>query len=284
MHKAGVPVVAGTDGSGLELVRELEIYVEAGMTTSEALASATIVAARSVGVDKTTGSIDVGKAADLVLVDGDPSLRIGDLRYTQVVMMDGKLMDADALRAAAGFSGPPRKRLQMQAPPVTRSASSARSNIDFGNRQPKRFRGLQIDHEVELRRLFDGQIAGLGALDDSVDVAGGPPIEIRQIRSIGHEQARSGVFLERVNGGQTMLEGQIRDPLPLHEEQGPPNDHGADRLRAIAAKLLSSSSVVPTSTMIEFHIEPLGRGLEPMIAVRRSAGAPQRAKARERSP
>lgn len=110
MHKAGVPVVAGTDGSGLELVRELEIYVDAGMTASEALASATIVAARNVGVDGLTGSIDVGKAADLLLVDGDPSVRIGDLRNTQVVMLDGKLMDADALRAAAGFAGPPRKR------------------------------------------------------------------------------------------------------------------------------------------------------------------------------
>jgi hypothetical protein len=63
-----------------KLVRELEIYVDAGMTASEALASATIVAARNVGVDKLTGSIDVGKAADLLLVDGDPSVRIGDLR------------------------------------------------------------------------------------------------------------------------------------------------------------------------------------------------------------
>lgn len=108
MHKAGIPIVAGTDGSGLELVRELEIYVEAGFTTSEALASATIVAARNVGVDKLTGSIDLGKTADLVLVDGDPSTHIGDLRNTRLIMMDGKLMDADALRAAAGFSGRPK--------------------------------------------------------------------------------------------------------------------------------------------------------------------------------
>ena len=39
LHKAGVPIVAGTDGTGLELVRELELYVEAGFTTSEALAA-----------------------------------------------------------------------------------------------------------------------------------------------------------------------------------------------------------------------------------------------------
>ena len=108
MHKAGVPVVAGTDGSGIELVRELELYVQAGFTPAEALASATIATARLVGVGDHTGSIAVGKAADLVLVDGDPARNIGDLRHTRAVMLDGKLMDADALRAAGGFAGRPK--------------------------------------------------------------------------------------------------------------------------------------------------------------------------------
>ena len=107
MHKAGVPIVAGTDGAGIELVHELEIYVQAGFTPAEALAAATIVPARLVGQDRKTGSIKVGKAADLVLVDGDPSTKIGDLRQTRLVMLDGKLLDADALRGAAGFSGRP---------------------------------------------------------------------------------------------------------------------------------------------------------------------------------
>jgi imidazolonepropionase-like amidohydrolase len=107
MHNAGVRVVAGTDGTGMELVRELELYLQAGFTNEEALAAATIEPARNVGKDGMTGSIAVGKAADLVLVEGDPSRRIGDLRNTRVVMMDGKLMDADALRTAAGFSGRP---------------------------------------------------------------------------------------------------------------------------------------------------------------------------------
>ncbi|HEY2346340.1 MAG TPA: amidohydrolase family protein [Xanthomonadaceae bacterium] len=108
LHQAGVPIVAGTDGSGMELVRELELYVDAGFTTSEALASATIATAHLVGADARTGSIALGKAADLVLVDGNPEQHIGDLRHTKVVMMDGKLMDADALRAAGGFAGAPK--------------------------------------------------------------------------------------------------------------------------------------------------------------------------------
>ena len=108
MHRAGIPIVAGTDGSGIELVRELEIYTDAGFTPAEALATATIVPAQLLGIDKHTGSIKVGKVADLALVAGDPSTHISDLRQTRVVMVNDKLLDADALREAAGYSGRPK--------------------------------------------------------------------------------------------------------------------------------------------------------------------------------
>lgn len=108
LYKAGVPIVAGTDGSGMELVRELELYVMAGLTPGQALQTATIVPASIVGADKNTGSIAVGKSADMVLVDGDPSKNIGVLRQTLWVVSKGRLMNADALREAAGFSGKPK--------------------------------------------------------------------------------------------------------------------------------------------------------------------------------
>jgi imidazolonepropionase-like amidohydrolase len=108
MHKAGVPIVAGTDGSGLELVRELELYVDAGFTPVEALQAATVAAAHLQGVDGRTGSIAVGKNADLLLVAGDPSKTIGDLRHTRWVMMDGGLMNCDDLRKVSGISGRPK--------------------------------------------------------------------------------------------------------------------------------------------------------------------------------
>jgi imidazolonepropionase-like amidohydrolase len=107
MHEAGIPIVAGTDGSGIELIHELEIYTQAGFTAAEALAAATIVPARLVGMEQHTGSIKVGKAADMALIQGDPSKNITDLRQTRLVMLDGKVLDADALRAAAGYSGRP---------------------------------------------------------------------------------------------------------------------------------------------------------------------------------
>jgi hypothetical protein len=108
LYGAGVPIVAGTDGSGMELVRELELYVMAGLTPGQALQTATIMPAKIVGVDRKTGSIAVGKSADMVLVDGDPSNSIGDLRHTLWVVSKGRLMNADALREASGFSGRPK--------------------------------------------------------------------------------------------------------------------------------------------------------------------------------
>ena len=108
LHKAGVTIVAGTDGQGIELVREIELYKKAGMTNAEALQTATIVPARRVGVADRTGSIAVGKEADMVLVDGDVSNDLGALRRVVTVVSDGYVMDGDELRKDAGFSGRPK--------------------------------------------------------------------------------------------------------------------------------------------------------------------------------
>ena len=108
LHSAGVPIVAGTDGWGIEVIRELEIYQQAGFTPAEALQSATILPARVVGADKRTGSITVGKEADMVLVDGDVSKDLGALRRVVTVVSDGYVMDGDELRKAAGYGGRPK--------------------------------------------------------------------------------------------------------------------------------------------------------------------------------
>ena len=108
LHEAGVTIVAGTDGFGIELIRELELYQQAGFTPAEALQSATIVPARVVHADKRTGSIAVGKEADMVLVDGDVSKDLGALRRVVTVVSDGYVMEGDALRAAAGYTGRPK--------------------------------------------------------------------------------------------------------------------------------------------------------------------------------
>src|SRR5262249_10713188 len=100
----GIPIVAGTDISyGLSLSHELELYVQAGIPSTEALSSATIGAARVMGQDRDTGSIAAGKRADLVLVDGDPTRDIAALRNTDVVVCRGVVYDPAELFLAAGM-------------------------------------------------------------------------------------------------------------------------------------------------------------------------------------
>jgi cytosine/adenosine deaminase-related metal-dependent hydrolase len=109
LHKRHITILAGTDGSGFEVIHELELYVQAGMTPAEAMATATINPARVFKLESETGSIAKGKLAELALIDGDPSKNIGDLRQVELVMRDGKIMDAQALRESLGISGPPKK-------------------------------------------------------------------------------------------------------------------------------------------------------------------------------
>ncbi|MDZ7627020.1 MAG: amidohydrolase family protein [Parvularculaceae bacterium] len=108
MHEKGVPIVAGTDGYPSDLIRELELYVIAGMTNAEALATATSVAANVIGAGGNTGSIAVGQEADLLLVKGDVSKSIAALRQVDLVMQNGRMMEGAALREAAGYSGLPK--------------------------------------------------------------------------------------------------------------------------------------------------------------------------------
>jgi imidazolonepropionase-like amidohydrolase len=108
LHKAGVRVVAGTDGSGMELVRELEIYQQAGLTSEEALQTATIIPARMTGMADRLGSIEPGKTASMILVDGDASKDMAVLRRITTVFLDGYRLGGDELRRASGFSGTPK--------------------------------------------------------------------------------------------------------------------------------------------------------------------------------
>jgi imidazolonepropionase-like amidohydrolase len=108
LHQAGVRIVAGTDGYGLELVRELELYQQAGLTNAEALQTATIVPARMTGMDDRVGSIARGKTADIILVNGDVSKSLGNLRHVDTVFLDGYRLNGEALREASGLNGMPK--------------------------------------------------------------------------------------------------------------------------------------------------------------------------------
>jgi imidazolonepropionase-like amidohydrolase len=105
LYTAGVSIVAGSDTGlvGYGLDRELELYVAAGMTPIAAIQTATLGAARAMKLDADSGSIEVGKRADLILVDGNPLTNISDLRYVTKVVRGGSLYDSIALGRVVGF-------------------------------------------------------------------------------------------------------------------------------------------------------------------------------------
>jgi imidazolonepropionase-like amidohydrolase len=105
LHQAGVPIVAGTDQAvpGFSLDREIELYVQAGFTPMEAIQAATVVSARAMGMEKDSGTIEVGKRADVILVDGNLLQNISDIRKVSAVFAGGKMYQPSALWSSVGF-------------------------------------------------------------------------------------------------------------------------------------------------------------------------------------
>ncbi len=103
LHDAGVPIEAGTDGAaGFALHRELELYVQAGLSAPEALRDATLTPARVMSRDKEQGTIAPGKLADLILVDGDPATRISDIRRVVLTIKGGVVYDPAEIYRSLG--------------------------------------------------------------------------------------------------------------------------------------------------------------------------------------
>jgi imidazolonepropionase-like amidohydrolase len=102
---AGLLVVAGTDKGvpGLSLPREIELYVEGGMTPLQAIQTATIMPARVMHLESEVGTVEVGKRADLIVLDRNPLEAIANIRSVSAVVTQGRLYSASALWTAAGF-------------------------------------------------------------------------------------------------------------------------------------------------------------------------------------
>jgi Amidohydrolase family len=105
MQRAGVPILAGTDAAwyqlytyaGFSLHDELGLLVRAGLTSTQALQSATIDPARFLGRDKDLGSIEKGKFANMVLLDADPLSDISNTQKINTVIVNGRVLDRKAL-------------------------------------------------------------------------------------------------------------------------------------------------------------------------------------------
>lgn len=103
MHRAGVPILAGTDVgnefvyAGFSLHDELYWMTQARLTPYEALQTATINPAKYLEMKKSLGTIERGKLADLVLLDANPLADISNTRKINSVVANGKLLDRNTL-------------------------------------------------------------------------------------------------------------------------------------------------------------------------------------------
>ena len=137
MYRAGVPLVAGTDQlPGFTLQAELDLYVKAGLTPAQVIQIATRNGAKYSGTSRDRGSIVPGKLADLVLIDGEPTRNINDIRRVALVITQGHWLSPKELHEEMGIvpfvEAPPVFRLLLKAPVADASGSEGASGRERG--------------------------------------------------------------------------------------------------------------------------------------------------------
>lgn len=126
LHRHGVRLLPGTDdATGFTLLRELELYVKAGLTPAEALRTATLGSEEFLQRTDRLGTIQRGKLADLVLVAGDPTRDISAIRAPRLVMKGGTIYLPSEIHAALGI-------VPFATPPVIRPATAVPEAVPTG--------------------------------------------------------------------------------------------------------------------------------------------------------
>ena len=105
LYADSITIVTGTDMGfpGFSVYREMELYVESGLTPVQALQTATIVPARVMNMSTGSGSISAGKRADIIITNGNPLQNISNIRNVVTVIKDGNIYDPARLHQIAGF-------------------------------------------------------------------------------------------------------------------------------------------------------------------------------------
>jgi imidazolonepropionase-like amidohydrolase len=104
LHDAGVTIIPGTDAlAGYQLHYELELYARAGIAPAEVLRMATLTSAQVMGVERDRGVVMAGSEADMILVDGDPTKDIHDIRKIERVIKSGKVYEPGAIEKSLGI-------------------------------------------------------------------------------------------------------------------------------------------------------------------------------------
>jgi hypothetical protein len=103
LHKEGVTFICGTDAGigvtipGFSIHQELAFYKEAGLSNYEVLKTATINASKTHSIMNNMGTIEVGKIANLILIDNNPLLDLSALQNPSTVFIKGRKLNKDSL-------------------------------------------------------------------------------------------------------------------------------------------------------------------------------------------
>ncbi|MGO4585880.1 amidohydrolase family protein [Arthrobacter sp. 2RAF6] len=104
LYRSGIDLWPGTDdGTGFPIHRELELYVLAGMTPAEAIYRATAACAAHLGRGATHGHVRVGYAADLIVVEGDPTVDVSVVRRVALSLLGGRAVSPSSIYKAMGI-------------------------------------------------------------------------------------------------------------------------------------------------------------------------------------
>ncbi|MDI6022673.1 amidohydrolase family protein [Leucobacter sp. UT-8R-CII-1-4] len=104
LNEAGVKLWPGTDdGSGLTVHRELELFVDSGISATDTLRLATISCAEHLHQGKDRGLIEVGRVADFILVDGDPTQSIRNIRQVALTVAEGRVISPERIYRGFGM-------------------------------------------------------------------------------------------------------------------------------------------------------------------------------------
>jgi imidazolonepropionase-like amidohydrolase len=111
LNAAHIPIAVGTDAGetttfhGWSALREMELLVASGMSPLDAIVAGTSVSAKALGVDRDRGTIESGKLADVVLVEGAPYRDIDDIERTTHVFLGGREVDRERLAHEIAMPG-----------------------------------------------------------------------------------------------------------------------------------------------------------------------------------
>jgi len=113
--EAGVPIAMGTDAGnpltlhGPSVYAEMEAMQAAGLTPMQVIVASTRGGATAMGVEKEAGTVEKGKSADLLLVAGDPTKDVANLRKVRYVVRGGVVRSIEELKATVAAADEPKK-------------------------------------------------------------------------------------------------------------------------------------------------------------------------------